>query len=46
MAMLIAITFIDNQAYSVAAGIYAVTMYVGAFLLVGYHKVTSPPIEQ
>ncbi len=46
MAMLIAITFIDNQAYSVAAGIYAVTMYVGAFLLVGYHKLTSPPIAQ
>ena len=40
MAMLIAITFIDNSAYSVAAGIYGVTMYIGAFLLVVYHKLT------
>jgi len=41
MAMLIAITFIENSAYSIAAGIYGVTMYVGAFLLVGYHKMTT-----
>jgi BASS family bile acid:Na+ symporter len=46
MAMLIAITFLDNKAYSIAAGIYGVTMYVGAFLLVGYHKITTPPIEK
>jgi BASS family bile acid:Na+ symporter len=43
MAMLIAITFIENSAYSIAAGIYGVTMYLGAFLLVGYHKMTSAP---
>lgn len=43
MAMLIAITFIENSAYSIAAGIYGVTMYVGAFLLVGYHKMTLAP---
>lgn len=42
MAMLIAITFIENSAYSVAAGIYGVTMYIGAFLLVAYHKITTP----
>lgn len=42
MAMLIAITFIENSAYSIAAGIYGVTMYLGAFLLVGYHKMTLP----
>jgi BASS family bile acid:Na+ symporter len=42
MAMLIAITFIENSAYSIAAGIYGITMYVGAFLLVAYHKLTSP----
>jgi len=41
MAMLIAITFIENSAYSIAAGIYGITMYVGAFLLVGYHKLTA-----
>lgn len=41
MAMLIAITFIENSAYSIAAGIYGVTMYLGAFLLVGYHKMTT-----
>ena len=29
MAMLIAITFIENSAYSIAAGIYGVTMYLG-----------------
>ncbi|AEP30683.1 bile acid:sodium symporter family protein [Brumicola nitratireducens] len=43
MAMLIAITFIENSAYSIAAGIYGVTMYLGAFLLVGYHKMTLAP---
>jgi BASS family bile acid:Na+ symporter len=42
MAMLIAITFIENSAFSIAAGIYGITMYVGAFLLVAYHKLTSP----
>lgn len=42
MAMLIAITFIENSAYSIAAGIYGITMYLGAFLLVAYHKLTSP----
>jgi BASS family bile acid:Na+ symporter len=42
MAMLIAITFIENSAYSIAAGIYGITMYVGAFLLVAYHKLTVP----
>jgi BASS family bile acid:Na+ symporter len=42
MAMLIAITFIENSTFSIAAGIYGITMYVGAFLLVAYHKLTSP----
>jgi BASS family bile acid:Na+ symporter len=45
MAMLIAITFIENSAYSIAAGIYGVTMYLGAFLLVGYHKMTLAPVK-
>jgi BASS family bile acid:Na+ symporter len=44
MAMLIAITFIENSAFSIAAGIYGITMYVGAFLLVAYHKLTSPAL--
>jgi BASS family bile acid:Na+ symporter len=38
MAMLIAITFLENNAYGIAAGMYGITMYVGAFLLVMYHK--------
>ncbi|MBF7072126.1 bile acid:sodium symporter family protein [Glaciecola sp. MH2013] len=40
MAMLISVSFLDNSAYSIAAGVYGITMYVGAFLLVGYHKTT------
>lgn len=40
MAMLIAVSFLENAAYSIAAGVYGISMYVGAFLLVGYHRLT------
>jgi BASS family bile acid:Na+ symporter len=34
MAILIAVTFLANSQYAVAAGVYGVTMYLGAFLLI------------
>ncbi|MFC4700177.1 bile acid:sodium symporter family protein [Glaciecola siphonariae] len=34
LAILIAVTFIQEPAFAIAAGVYGVTMYLGAFLLV------------
>tara|TARA_R110000772_G_scaffold58087_16_gene131539 strand:+ start:5369 stop:6253 length:885 start_codon:yes stop_codon:yes gene_type:complete len=45
MAILIAITFLQRADYAVAPGVYGVTMYIGAFLLVFLaKKFRSPPI--
>ena len=45
MAMLIAVSFLENPAYSLAAAVYGITMYVGAFILVGYHKANNKNTE-
>lgn len=34
MAILIAVTFLNNSQYAIAAGVYGVTMYLGAMLLI------------
>ncbi|WP_100656726.1 bile acid:sodium symporter family protein [Alteromonas flava] len=38
MAILITLTFLDDPSYAIACGVYGVTMYVGAFALVYWHK--------
>lgn len=42
MAILIAITFLKSPAFATAAGVYGLTMYLGAGLLVVYAKLTAP----
>ena len=38
MAILITLTFLDNPSYAIACGVYGVTMYLGAMLLVFWNK--------
>jgi BASS family bile acid:Na+ symporter len=38
LAILIALSFIQEPAYAVAAGVYGVIMYLGAFLLIILNK--------
>jgi len=38
MAILITLTFLDNPSYAIACGVYGVTMYLGAMLLVYWNK--------
>lgn len=45
MAILIAITFLQDPAFATAAGVYGLTMYLGAGLLVVYAKLTAPKDE-
>jgi BASS family bile acid:Na+ symporter len=41
MAMLIAITFLQTPAYATSAGVYGLTMYIGAGLLVYVAKLAA-----
>jgi len=37
-AILITVTFLQTPAYATSAGVYGLTMYVGAALLIGFSK--------
>lgn len=41
LAILIAVTYLQNTAYATSAGVYGLTMYIGAMLLVAWAHLTS-----